>query len=69
LAVFIRKLAVFIRKLSEDGSIMLNVLYGKGFEAAQYYAAKAYVGQLNQGEPYSNLKEIIFIATPSIDHF
>jgi predicted transposase/invertase (TIGR01784 family) len=34
-----------------------------GFEKrAQYYAAKAYVGQLNQGEPYPNLKEIIFIA-------
>lgn len=29
---------------------------------AQYYAAKAYGGQLQRGEDYSHLKEIIFIA-------
>ena len=34
-----------------------------GFEKrAQYYAAKAYGKQLQQGEDYTNLKEIIFIA-------
>ncbi|WP_339047307.1 Rpn family recombination-promoting nuclease/putative transposase [Candidatus Mesenet endosymbiont of Phosphuga atrata] len=35
----------------------------KGFEKrAQYYAAKAYSGQADQGDEYHNLKEIIFIA-------
>ncbi len=29
---------------------------------AQYYAAKAYVSQMNTGEAYHNLKEIIFLA-------
>ncbi|WP_253302975.1 Rpn family recombination-promoting nuclease/putative transposase [Wolbachia endosymbiont of Phyllotreta cruciferae] len=35
----------------------------KGFEKrAQYYAAKAYSSQADQGDEYHNLKEIIFIA-------
>ncbi len=35
----------------------------KGFEKrAQYYAAKAYSSQADQGDNYHNLKEIIFIA-------
>ncbi|WP_423349024.1 Rpn family recombination-promoting nuclease/putative transposase [Wolbachia sp. wLmal] len=35
----------------------------KGFEKrAQYYAAKAYSSQADQGDDYHNLKEIIFIA-------
>lgn len=35
----------------------------KGFEKrAQYYAAKAYSSQADQGNDYHNLKEIIFIA-------
>ncbi|WP_339045471.1 Rpn family recombination-promoting nuclease/putative transposase [Candidatus Mesenet endosymbiont of Agriotes lineatus] len=35
----------------------------KGFEKrAQYYAAKAYSGQADQGDKYHNLKEIIFVA-------
>jgi predicted transposase/invertase (TIGR01784 family) len=35
----------------------------KGFEErAQYYAAKAYSSQANQGDDYHNLKEVIFIA-------
>ncbi|WP_339046609.1 Rpn family recombination-promoting nuclease/putative transposase [Candidatus Mesenet endosymbiont of Agriotes lineatus] len=35
----------------------------KGFEKrAQYYAAKAYSGQADQGDEYHNLKEIIFVA-------
>ncbi|CAG5057168.1 unnamed protein product [Parnassius apollo] len=35
----------------------------KGFEKhAQYYAAKAYSSQADQGDDYYNLKEIIFIA-------
>lgn len=29
---------------------------------AQYYAAKAYVSQMNKGEAYQDLKEIIFLA-------
>lgn len=29
---------------------------------AQYYAAKAYANQMNRGEDYHNLKEIIFLA-------
>src|ERR1700722_19045095 len=43
--------------------IEMQVARTAGFEKrAQYYAAKAYVGQINQGEAYPNLKEIIFIA-------
>ncbi|MBD0391662.1 Rpn family recombination-promoting nuclease/putative transposase, partial [Wolbachia endosymbiont of Pentalonia nigronervosa] len=35
----------------------------KGFEKrAQYYAAKAYSNQADQGDEYHDLKEIIFIA-------
>jgi predicted transposase/invertase (TIGR01784 family) len=41
----------------------MQVAKTPGFEKrAQYYAAKAYGSQLNQGEDYHNLKEIIFIA-------
>ncbi len=43
--------------------IEMQVARVKGFEKrAQYYAAKAYVNQLNQSQEYSNLKEIIFLA-------
>lgn len=43
--------------------IEMQVARVKGFEKrAQYYAAKAYVNQLNQSEQYGNLKEIIFLA-------
>ena len=34
-----------------------------GFEArAQYYASKAYIGQMDQGDQYHKLKEVIFLA-------
>ncbi|MDZ5762736.1 PD-(D/E)XK nuclease family transposase [Candidatus Cyrtobacter comes] len=34
-----------------------------GFEKrAQYYAARAYCSQIEKGEPYENLKEVIFLA-------
>src|SRR5690606_4407185 len=36
---------------------------------AQYYAAKAYSSQLNIGEGYSNLKEIIFLAITNFAMF
>lgn len=43
--------------------IEMQVAKTPGFEKrAQYYAAKAYGSQLNEGEDYHNLKEIIFIA-------
>ena len=43
--------------------IEMQVAKTAGFEKrAQYYAAKAYGQQLQQGEDYTNLKEIIFIA-------
>jgi predicted transposase/invertase (TIGR01784 family) len=52
--------------VDEKGSqyiVEMQVAKIKGFEKrAQYYAAKAYVNQLNQSEIYAKLKEIIFIA-------
>ena len=47
--------------------VEMQVAPTKGFEKrAQYYAAKAYSGQLNKGQKqdgkYYNLKEVIFIA-------
>lgn len=42
----------------------------KGFEKrAQYYAAKAYSSQADQGDDYHNLKEIIFIAISNCNLF
>ena len=52
--------------VDEKGSqyiVEMQVASTKGFEKrAQYYAAKAYVSQMNSGEAYHNLKEIIFLA-------
>ena len=47
--------------------VEMQVAEAKGFEKrAQYYAAKAYAGQLNKGKEedgqYKNLKEVIFIS-------
>ena len=43
--------------------IEMQVAPTKGFEKrAQYYAAKAYCSQLNVGEDYQNLKEVVFLA-------
>ena len=43
--------------------VEMQVARTKGFEKrAQYYAAKAYVSQMNSGEDYHRLKEIIFLA-------
>ena len=47
--------------------VEMQVAESKGFEKrAQYYAAKAYAGQLNKGKEedgrYKNLKEIIFVS-------
>lgn len=43
--------------------VEMQVADSPGFEKrAQYYAAKAYATQLSKGEPYHNLKEIIFLA-------
>ena len=43
--------------------VEMQVASTRGFEKrAQYYAAKAYVNQMNSGEAYHNLKEIIFLA-------
>ncbi len=43
--------------------IEMQVARTSGFEKrAQYYAAKAYSQQLNRGEGYTELKEVIFIA-------
>jgi len=43
--------------------IEMQVARTKGFEKrAQYYAAKAYSSQINRGEEYNNLKEVIFLA-------
>jgi predicted transposase/invertase (TIGR01784 family) len=43
--------------------VEMQVANTKGFEKrAQYYAAKAYVNQMKEGDKYHNLKEIIFLA-------
>jgi predicted transposase/invertase (TIGR01784 family) len=41
----------------------MQVAHSPGFEKrAQFYAARAYVDQMNEGEAYHDLKEIIFLA-------
>lgn len=44
--------------------VEMQVANQKGFEKrAQYYAAKAYISQMNKGDKlYNNLKEVIFLA-------
>src|SRR5688572_8402026 len=43
--------------------IEMQVASTAGFEErAQYYAAKAFVNQLKEGESYKKLKEVIFLA-------
>ena len=43
--------------------VEMQVVQTTGFEKrAQYYAAKAYSRQLNEGEKYRELKEVIFLA-------
>ena len=43
--------------------VEMQVAKTKGFEKrAQYYASKAYSGQINQGGEYRTLKEVIFLA-------
>jgi predicted transposase/invertase (TIGR01784 family) len=43
--------------------VEMQVARSKGFEKrAQYYAAKAYVNQMKEGDAYHDLKEIIFVA-------
>lgn len=43
--------------------VEMQVANVKGFEKrAQYYAARAYCNQVKAGEPYHDLKEIIFLA-------
>ncbi len=50
-------------ELGRQYIIEMQVARTKGFEKrAQYYAAKAYSHQLQRGDGYSELKEVIFIA-------
>ncbi len=50
----------------EDGCryiIEMQVVSTRGFEErAQYYASKAFISQMNEGEKYEDLKEVIFLA-------
>ena len=50
--------------LSLQYIVEMQVANQKGFEKrAQYYAAKAYISQMNKGDKlYKNLKEVIFLA-------
>jgi predicted transposase/invertase (TIGR01784 family) len=49
--------------LNRQYIVEMQVARAKGFEKrAQYYAAKAYSRQMLQGDQYSQLKEIIFLA-------
>ena len=50
--------------------VEMQVAKDKTFiKRAQYYAAKAYSSQLNVGENYNNLKEIIFLAIIDFELF
>jgi predicted transposase/invertase (TIGR01784 family) len=50
--------------------VEMQVASHKGFEKrAQYYAAKAYVSQMNRGGQYENLKEVIFLAIANFTMF
>lgn len=51
-------------ELGHQYIVEMQVANQKGFEKrAQYYAAKAYISQMNKGDKiYSNLKEVIFLA-------
>jgi len=50
--------------------VEMQVARYSGFEKrAQYYAAKAYVNQMREGEAYHNLKEIIFLAITDFEMF
>jgi predicted transposase/invertase (TIGR01784 family) len=43
--------------------VEMQVAHSAAFaKRAQYYAAKAYVSQMNNGDAYQNLKQIIFLA-------
>ena len=53
----------FTDNLRRQHIVEMQVATQKGFEKrAQYYASKAYSGQLNEGEKYFKLKEVIFLA-------
>jgi predicted transposase/invertase (TIGR01784 family) len=50
--------------------VEMQVASHSGFEKrAQYYAAKAYVSQMNRGGQYENLKEVIFLAIANFTMF
>jgi predicted transposase/invertase (TIGR01784 family) len=50
--------------------VEMQIARAHGFEKrAQYYAAKAYSRQLNEGDKYHKLKEIIFLAITSFVMF
>lgn len=50
--------------------VEMQVAHARGFaKRAQYYAAKAYSSQMNKGDEYENLKEIIFLAITDFEMF
>ena len=50
--------------------VEMQVANDIGFaERAQYYAAKAYINQANVGEPYHNLREVVFLAITQFNMF
>ncbi|MEM7361601.1 MAG: Rpn family recombination-promoting nuclease/putative transposase [Bacteroidota bacterium] len=57
----------------EDGCqyvIEMQLANAKGFqERAQYYACKAFISQMKEGQAYENLKEVIFLAFCSFPIF
>jgi len=62
---------VFVK--DKDGCkyiIEMQVANSEGFEArAQYYASKAFISQMKEGDRYEDLKEVIFLAFTSFDIF
>ena len=50
--------------------VEMQVERGSGFEKrAQYYAAKAYISQMEKGGDYADLKEVIFLAITNFTMF
>lgn len=57
-------------QLGRQCIVEMQVARTEGFEKrAQYYAAKAYARQLNEGDQYYRLKEIIFLAITNFTMF
>ena len=59
-----------VDQLGRQHIVEMQVAQSKGFiKRAQYYAAKAYIKQLNKGVDYTKLREVIFLAIADFTMF